>query len=125
MKHLFTAARILLGLIFLVFSLNYWLKFIPIPPSAEGSSAAMFMGALFGSGFLTLVKVLELLSAVLLLSGRYINLALTILGPIVVNILLFHVMIKHSDHALSVVISVLALVVLIGQKNYLKAIFAK
>jgi hypothetical protein len=42
-----------------------------------------------------------------------------------VNILLFHVMIKQSDHALSVVIAVLALVVLIGQKNYLKTIFAK
>lgn len=125
MKYVFTAARVLLGVIFLVFSLNYWLKFIPIPPSAEGSSAALFMGALFGSGFLMIVKVLELLSAVLLLSGRYINLALTILGPIVVNILLFHVLIKQSDHALSVVIAVLALIVLIGQKDYLKAIFAK
>lgn len=125
MKHFFTAARILLGIIFLVFSLNYWLKFIPIPPAAEGSAAAGFMGAIYGSGFLALVKVLQLISAVLLLTGRYTNLALTLLGPIVVNILLFHVMIKQSEHALSVVIAVLALVVLIGQKNYLKAIFAK
>lgn len=125
MKHVFTAARILLGITFLVFSANYWLRFIPIPLPVEGTPAAAFMGAIYGSGFLMLVKVLELLSAVLLLSGRYINLALTLLGPIVVNILLFHVMIKQSDHALSVVIAVLALVVLIGQKNYLKAIFAK
>ena len=125
MKHLFTAARILLGLIFLVFSLNYWLKFIPIPAPAAESLAAGFMGALFGSGFLALIKVLELLSAVLLLSGRYINLALTLLGPIVVNILLFHVLIKQADHGLSVLIAILALVVLIGQKNYLKTIFAK
>ena len=125
MKHLFTAARILLGIIFLVFSLNYWLKFIPIPSPAAESLAAGFMGAIFGSGFLTLVKVLELLSAVLLLSGRYINLALTLLGPIVVNILLFHVLIKQADHGLSILIAILALVVLIGQKNYLKAIFAK
>jgi putative oxidoreductase len=83
------------------------------------------MGAIYGSGYLTLVKVLELVSALLLLSGRYINLALTLLGPIVVNILLFHVMIQQSDHALSVVIAVLALVVLIGQRSYLKTIFAK
>ena len=125
MKHVFTAARILLGLIFLIFSLNYWLKFIPIPAPVAESLAAGFMGAIYSSGFLTLVKALQLLSAVLLLSGRYINLALTLLGPIVVNILLFHVMIKQSDYALSVVIAVLALVVLIGQKNYLKTIFAK
>ena len=83
------------------------------------------MGAIFGSGFLTFVKVLELVSAVLLLSGRYINLALTLLGPIVVNILLFHVLIKQADHGLSILIAILALVVLIGQKNYLKTIFAK
>ena len=125
MKHIFTAARILLGLIFLVFSLNYWLQFIPIPLPRPDTPAAGFMGAIYGSGFLTFVKVLELVSAVLLLSGRYINLALTLLGPIVVNILLFHMMIKQSDHALSVVIAILALVVLIGQKNYLKTIFAK
>ena len=125
MKHVFTAARVLLAIIFLVFSLNYWLKFIPIPAPAAENLAAGFMGAIYGSGFLTLVKVLELLSAILLLSGRYINLALTLLGPIVVNVLLFHVLIKQADHALSVVISVLALIVLIGQKNYLKTIFAK
>ncbi len=125
MKHVFTTARILLGIIFLVFWLNYWIKFIPIASPEAESLAAGFMRAIYGAGFLTLVKLLELLSAVLLLSGRYINLALTLLGPIVVNILLFHVMIKQSDHALSVVIAFLALVVLIGQKNYLKAIFAK
>ncbi|MBU3664399.1 MAG: hypothetical protein FGM15_00765 [Chthoniobacterales bacterium] len=125
MKHLFTTARILLGVIFLVFSLNYWLKFIPIPAPAAESLAAGFMGAIYGSGFLTLVKVLELVSAVLLLSGRFTNLALTLLGPIVVNILLFHVLIKQADHGLSVLIAILALVVLVGQKNYLKAIFAK
>ena len=125
MKHVFATARILLGIIFLVFSLNYWLKFIPIASPAAESLAAGFMGAIYGSGYLTLVKVLELVSALLLLSGRYINLALTLLGPIVVNILLFHVMIKQSDHAPSVVIAVLALVVLIGQRSYLKTIFAK
>lgn len=125
MKHVFTTARILLGIIFLVFSLNYWIGFIPIPAPAAESLAAGFMGAIYGSGFLTLVKVLELVSAVLLLSGRFTNLALTLLGPIVVNILLFHALIKQADHALSVVIAILALVVLIGQKNYLKTIFAK
>jgi hypothetical protein len=125
MKHIFATARILLGIIFLVFSLNYWIKFIPIASPEAESLAAGFMGAIYGAGFLTLVKLLELFSAVLLLSGRYINLALTLLGPIVVNILLFHVMIKQSDHALSVIIAILALVVLIGQRNYLKTIFAK
>jgi len=104
---------------------NAVVKLIPIASPEAESLAAGFMGAIYGAGFLKLVKLLEFFPAVLLLSGRYINLALTLLGPIVVNILLFHVIIKQSDHALSIVIAVLALVVLIGQKNYLKTIFAK
>jgi putative oxidoreductase len=89
MKHLFTAARILLGVIFLVFSLNYWLQFLPIPGQPEGSHGANFMGAIFATKFLTVVKVLELVAAVLLISGRYINLALFLLGPIIINIRFF------------------------------------
>ena len=79
MKHVFTAARILLGLIFLVFSLNYWLQFIPIPGQPEGSHGASFMGAIFATKFLTVVKVLELVAAVLLLSGRDVNLDLVLI----------------------------------------------
>lgn len=125
MKHIFATARILLGLIFLVFSLNYWLQFIPIPGHPEGSHGASFMGAIFATKFLTVVKVLELVAAVLLLSGRCINLGLTLLGPVIVNIALFHFLVAPGNYGLTAVICVLALITLIGQKNYLKAIFAK
>ena len=125
MKHIFTTARILLGLIFLVFSLNYWLQFIPIPGQPEGSHGANFMGAIFATKFLMLVKILQLISAVLLLSGRYVNLALTLLGPIIITIAIFHLLVAPGNYGLTVVLCVLALVTLIGQKNYLRAIFAK
>ena len=125
MKHIFTTARILLGLIFLVFSLNYWLQFIPIPGQPEGSHGANFMGAIFATKFLMLVKILQLISAVLLLSGRYVNLALTLLGPIIITIALFHLLVAPGNYGLTVVLCVLALVTLIGQKNDLRAIFAK
>jgi putative oxidoreductase len=125
MKHVFTAARILLGLIFLVFSLNYWLQFIPIPGQPEGSHGANFMGAIFMTKFLTVVKVLELVSGVLLLSGRYVNLGLTLLGPIIISIALFHLLVAPGNYGLTIVICVLALVTLIGQKDYVRAIFAK
>ena len=125
MKHIFVASRLLLGIIFLVFSLNYWLHLIPIPASAEGSMAAGYMSAIYGSGSLTIVKVLELIGAVLLLSGRFVNLGLTLLGPIVLNILLFHVLIAQDNRILPVIITVLALITLLGRKNYLRVIFAK
>jgi len=125
MKHVFTAARILLGLIFLVFSLNYWLQFIPIPGQPEGSHGANFMGAIFMTKFLTVVKVLELVGGVLLLSGRFVNLGLTLLGPIIISIALFHLLVAPGNYGLTIVICVLALVTLIGQKDYVRAIFAK
>jgi len=125
MKHVFTAARILLGLIFLVFSLNYWLQFIPIPGQPEGSHGASFMGAIFMTKFLTLVKVLELVGGLLLLSGRYVNLGLTLLGPIIISIALFHLLVAPGNYGLTIVICVLALVTLIGQKDYVRTIFAK
>ncbi len=125
MKHVFTAARILLGLIFLVFSLNYWLQFIPIPGQPEGSHGASFMGAIFMTKFLTMVKVLELVGGLLLLSGRYVNLGLTLLGPIIISIALFHLLVAPGNYGLTIVICVLALVTLIGQKDYVRTIFAK
>lgn len=73
MKHIPTLARLLLGLIFVVFGLNMWLHFIPIPPPPEGP-AKDFMFAIYGTGFLTVVKVLEVLGGLLLLSGRFTNL---------------------------------------------------
>ena len=58
MKYAAIAARALLGLIFVVFGLNYFLKFLEVPPPATKEAGA-FMGALFASGYLAVVKVLE------------------------------------------------------------------
>ena len=83
----------LLGLVFVVFGLNFFLHFIPIPPLPEGSPAAAFMGAAYTTGFLTFVKVLEILGGVLVAVPKTRGLGLLILGPIIVNILAFHIFI--------------------------------
>jgi uncharacterized membrane protein YphA (DoxX/SURF4 family) len=118
MKLASTIARLLLGVIFVVFSLNFWLHFIPVPPPAEGSLAAGFMGAIYASGYLTVVKVLELTGGLLLLSGRYVNLALAFLGPIVVNIALFHIFLAKGGYPLPALMGVLALVALAGRQDF-------
>ena len=124
MKHLPTIARYLLGLIFVVFSLNFWLHFLPMPPQAEGTPAANFSGAMWASGYLTVVKVLELLGGILLLSGRFVNLGLALLGPIVVNIALFHVFLAKEGYPMTAVLGVLALVALAGRKDFVKTLLA-
>ena len=83
----------LLGLLFVVFGSNFFLKFIPIPQPPADSHAAAFMGAMYATGFLTFVKVLEILGGVLVAIPKTRNLGLMILTPIIVNILAFHIFI--------------------------------
>lgn len=124
MKTASTIARLLLGALFLIFSLNFWFHFIAIPAPAPGSQAANFMGAIYMTGFLTFVKVLELVGAILLLSGKFVNLGLTLIGPVVINILLFHFLIAGGGYGLPVVLGVLSLVALAGRSDYVKALTA-
>ena len=90
MKTLSTIVATLLGLMFVVFGLNFFLHFFPVPSPAEGTPAAAFLGAMYGSGYLSFVKVLEVLGGVLLLLPRLRNWGLVIIGAIVVNIASFH-----------------------------------
>ena len=123
MKHIPTIARLLLGLIFTVFGANMWLHFIPIPPPPDGA-AKDFMFALYGSGYLTVVKVLEVAGGLLLLSGRFENLALALIGPVVVNIALYHVFLVKDGYPMAIVLGVLSLVALAGRKNFMSALLA-
>jgi hypothetical protein len=94
-RHAPTAARILLGLMFLVFGLNGFLSFLPMPPLAGAPGA--FMGALAATGYMfPLIKATEVIAGALLLSNRFVPLALTVLAPIVVNIVAFHLVLERS-----------------------------
>lgn len=117
-------ARYLLGVIFLVFSLNFWLQFMPVPAPPEGSLAANFMGAIYASGFLSVVKVMELTSAILLLIGRFVNLALAVLGPIVVVIGMYHIIILQSGHAMAALVGILAATALAGRRDFINTLMA-
>jgi len=110
MKTLTIIARSLLGLIFVVFGLNAFLRFIPMPPP-EGL-AGDFMKALFVSHYFYVVAVLQIAAGALLLLGRFVPLGLTLLGPVIVNILLFHIFLQPAGLPLAVVVGALALFLL-------------
>ena len=105
MKTASTIARYLLGLIFLAFGLNAFLQFIPAPPPT--GVAAQFFGALFVSRFYVVIFLLQIVSAVLLLANRYVPLALTILGAIIVNILCFHIFMAPAGLPPALVVTIL------------------
>jgi hypothetical protein len=89
MKFAFTAARLLLGLTFLIFGLNGFFHFIPLPPPT-GASAQQFFGAIFASGYWVVIFGLQAAAGLMLLINRYVPLTLTLLGPVVANIFFFH-----------------------------------
>jgi len=91
MKTVTTIVASLLGLIFVVFGLNFWLHFIPVPPPPEGTPAAAFIGALYGSGYLAVVKAIEVLGGVALLVPRFRRLGIILIAAVVFNIATFHV----------------------------------
>ena len=93
MKLLPTLAAGLLGLAFIIFGSNFFLNFIPMPadPSPADAPHKLFMSAMFPTGYLAFVKVLEILGGVLVALPKTRNIGLLILGPIIVNILAFHI----------------------------------
>lgn len=104
-------ARSLLGLIFFVFGMNMFFNFIPLPPPPEGP-ARQFMISLAVSHYLYVVGALEVVGGALLLGGRLVPLGLSLLGPVIVNILCFHILLEPSGLPMAFVVAALALFLL-------------
>jgi uncharacterized membrane protein YphA (DoxX/SURF4 family) len=97
-RKLPTVARVLLGAIFFVFGLNGFLHFLPQPPAPPRAMA--FGGALAATGyFFPLLKATEVFAGALLLSGALVPFALTLLAPIIVNIVAFHAFLAPGNYA--------------------------
>ena len=111
MKTATIISRVLLGLIFVTFGLNMFLNFIPMAPPPEGP-ARQFMTALFMSHYLYVVGALQVVGGLILLSGRWMPLGLTLLGPVIVNIVCFHVLMAPAGLPMAIVVSLLALFLL-------------
>lgn len=121
MRRASIVARILTGLVFLVFSLNGFLHFIPMP--SPGGVAGQFIGALFISHYLVVIFLLQLIPAVLLLLDRYVPLALVLLAPIIFNILCFHAFMAPAGLPLALFVTVLWIVAFAGVRSAFSGIF--
>ena len=115
-------AGILLGLLFLMASVTFFLKLVPEQKIPEGTPTAMFMGAFGPTGYMTFVKVFELVGGVLVMIPRLRNFGLLLLGPVIVNILAFVAFVAGGKDLLNpmlIIMVVLALYLLwVGRKNF-------
>src|ERR1044071_507561 len=101
MKHLPTIARIWLGLTFLVFGLDGFFHYSPMPKEAPPEAAMAFGMAMMKTGYLfQLVKGTEAVCGALLLVNLFTPLALVVLAPVIVNIVLFNVRLGPSTSGL-------------------------
>jgi hypothetical protein len=121
MTRALTVSRWILGLGFLVFGLDGFLHFIPIPPARP--EAARFIGALVQTGYLfQLVKGVELVCGALLLSNRLLPLALVLLAPLLVGISSIHLFLNPEGLPLLVALSLPYLVLVKGYWPYLRSV---
>src|SRR5258708_33382539 len=114
MRIVSAIARYLAGVIFLVFGLNGFLNFIPLPP--PGGIAGQFMGALYASHYLWVIFAFQVVAGVLLLVNRYVPLAVAILAPVLVNILTFHAFMAPRGPPLAPFLALLLTVIFIGMR---------
>ncbi len=113
MKVATIIVRVLLGLAFVVFGANIFLQFIPMPKDVKPPPLAIdFSRALMESHYILVVGALQFIGGALLLIGRFVPLGLTLLGPVVVNIVLFHIFLDPSGLPIAAVFSALTLFLL-------------
>lgn len=103
-RHIPTVARILMGLPLGVFGLNAFLNFIPQPTTPMPEGAMAFAGALMKTGYMMqLIGVTQLVVGVMLLTNRFVPLALALFAPFIVNSIAFHVFLERSGLPMAIV----------------------
>jgi len=122
MKYVIVIVRVLLGLMFAVLGSNAFLHFIPMP-EMHGQAGA-FMTALASSGYLYVIAVFQVLGGLcLLLGARFVPLGLTLLGPVIVNIVLYHLFLDTQGLPMAIVVAALSLFLLWIYRFKFPAIF--
>src|SRR6476659_4566689 len=124
MKIAVLISRLLLGLISVVFGLNGFLNFLNMGPMPTGL-AGQFIGALVLSHYYWVVAALQIIGGVLLLVNRFVPLALVLLGPVIVNIICYHVFLNPSGAVPAVVVTALWLIVFYWNRQYFSGIFVQ
>jgi putative oxidoreductase len=124
MKIAVLIARILLGLVFVFFGLNGLYPFLPNPGLPPGL-AGQFIGVFFASHWVYVIASLQVIGGLLVLINRYAVLGLTILAPIIFNILTFHILMQPAGIGPGLVVTVLWLFLAWRYRQYFDSLFVQ
>jgi len=118
-----TVARVIFGLLYLVFGLNFFFNFLPAQPQPEGAAGA-YLGGLFQSGyFFPLLKGIEVITGALLLAGFFVPLSVAVLAPISLHIFLFHTILVPEGAPIGILVLVLNLFLAWAYRANFKPLF--
>jgi len=123
MKIATHVVRTLVGLLFVVFGLNAFLLFMrgPVPTGLAGQ----FVTVLFQSHYFLFVGAVQLAAGALLLVNRFVPLGLALLGPVIANILLFHLLLDHTGGLMAVVVAILWGFLFYRYRQYFSSLFVQ
>src|SRR6476620_12013293 len=124
MKVATVIARILLGLIFVVFGSNAFLQFLPMPPLPQGVTGE-YLHAFFASGYVYVIGGLQVIGSLLLLIGRFVPLGLTIIVEIIVNIWIFHLLMAPEGVPPAIIVTILELFLVWRYRDAFKGILIR
>ena len=124
MKIVVVIARMLLGLIFVFFGLNGFLQFLH-PKDMPTGLALQFVSALMQSHYVLVVSGTQVASGALLLVNRYVPLALALLGPVIGNILCYHIFLSPEGAPFAVIVTVLWFVLFFRYRQYFSGLFVQ
>jgi putative oxidoreductase len=116
MKIATIIARVLLGLIFVVFGSNAFLHFLPMPPLPQGV-AGEYLHAFFASGYVYVIGGFQVIGGLLLLIGSFVPLGLTILAAIIINIWCFHLLMAPEGLPPAILVTILELFLVWRYRN--------
>jgi putative oxidoreductase len=125
-KVLALICQVLLGLMFIVFGLNGFLHFMPMGPTPPPDSPiGKFFSVMMGSGWMAIVSGLQVLGGLLVIAGVTAPLGLVLLGPIIFNALLFHILLA-GGHGIgpAAFAAVLEVVLIYAYRAYFAGIFS-
>jgi len=124
MKIVALIARLLLGLIFVVFGLNGFLNFLSMGPMPTGV-AGQFISALFQSHYLHAVAAVQVVGGLLLLVNRFVPLALVLLGAVIANIFFYHLFMNLEGIPMAILVLILWVIVFYRHRQYFSGIFVQ
>jgi putative oxidoreductase len=124
MKNTVLISRLLLGFLYLVFGLDYFLHFIPYQPPLHPGAAGAFKAGLMATGyFYPMQKTIQIVGGLSLLINRYAPFSAVVLFPISLNVFLFHTFLVPSGWLMGVFLLVPNLLLGYGYRKYYAPMF--